>query len=449
MAVTDPDWRAHMIVMKFGGTSLADSEHIIHVGTVIKERIDLDPLVVVSAVGGVTDLLVEAVKKAGKGTVAFDAIHDVHYKIIEDLSLDETAFSLDFDEMKRILMGISYLREVSPRVEDMFVSFGERLCAKILARYLNSQNMTARMCPAYDYGLITDSTYGKAQVLDESYDEIESRMKEVEGIPVVTGFVGRDKQGNITTLGRGGSDYTASIFGAALDAEEIQIWTDVTGIMTADPTVVGTAGSIGHLSFKEAGELAYYGARVLHPSAILPAMKKGIQVKVLNTFAPDKSGTTITDHAVASDKGIKSIAYKENQVLINIESAEMFMAYGFLGRIAEIFGRHHVILDMISTSETTVSLTAAPGQNLKPALKEIGEFAEFDVDYGKAILCVVGEGIPEAEHVASRMLSVLEQEEVKLEMISQAKIGINIGVLINNEDISKAVEALHREFFED
>ena len=201
------------------------------------------------------------------------------------------------------------------------------------------------------------------------------------------------------------------------------------------------------VSFKEAGELAYYGARVLHPSTILPAMKKGIRVRVLNTFAPDETGTTITDHSVSSDKGIKSIAYKENQVLINIESTQMFMAHGFLGKIANVFAECQVILDMISTSETTVSLTAAPGKNLEPALKEIEGFAEIEVDYGKSILCVVGEGIPQVGNVASRMLSVLEKENITLEMISQAKIGINISVLINDEDIDKAVNALHNEFF--
>jgi len=436
-----------MIVMKFGGTSLGDSERITHVGKIITKHLDRNPLIVVSAIGDVTDLLLEAVKKAGQGQVEFDAIHDKHYKIIEDLSLDETAFSLDFDDMKRILMGISYLREVSPRVEDMFVSFGERLSAKILARYLTLQGTEARMFPAYDCGLITDSTYGNAKVLNESYDAIRLNMKDVHEVPVVTGFIGKDRDGNITTLGRGGSDYTASIFGAALNAEEIWIWTDVTGIMTADPAVISEAGSIGHLSFREAGELAYYGARVLHPATIMPAMKKGIRVRVLNTFAPDQPGTTITEHAVSHEKGVKSIAYKENQALIHIDSARMFMAYGFLAKIADIFARYRVILDMISTSETTVSLTAAPGQDIEPALKEIEEFADFEVDYGKTILCVVGEGIPGVGNVASRMLSVLEKANIILEMISQAKIGINISVLINDEDIDKAVKVLHKEFF--
>jgi len=437
-----------MIVMKFGGTSLGNTERIKGVGEIIRKHLDRDPLVVVSAVGGVTDLLVEVLKKAGEGTVAFDEVHDIHYRIIEDLSLDETVFSMDFDEMKRILIGISYLREVSPRVEDMFLSFGERLSAKILARHLTRTGVEARMCPAYDYGLLTDSTFGNARVLEESYREIPKRIKDVEGVPVVTGFIGKDRNGNITTLGRGGSDYTASIFGAALGAEEIQIWTDVTGIMTADPSVIERAESIEHLSFREAGELAYYGARVLHPSTIMPALKKGIRVRVLNTFDPDKPGTVITEHAVSSERGIKSIAYKENQVLINVESTEMFMAYGFLARIAEAFARHRVVLDMISTSETTVSLTAAPGQEIEAALREIESFASVEVDYGKTILCVVGERIPEAGNVASRMISALEREGIKLEMISQAKIGINISVLINDEDIEKAVKALHAEFFE-
>ncbi|MFH1709242.1 MAG: aspartate kinase [Planctomycetota bacterium] len=439
-----------MIIMKFGGTSLGDADRIKGVCRIVKSRLKRKPVVVVSAIGQVTDHLFDALRDAVRGTVDFDRIHNTHSEVVAQLGLDEGAIEHDFNDMKRILVGISYLKELSPRVEDMFVSYGERLSARIVAAYFNKEGIPARLCPAFEYGLLTDSNYGKAAVLPEAYAEIVQRMAGVKEVPVITGYIGRDRQGNITTLGRGGSDYTAAVYGAALGAEEIQIWTDVTGVMTADPTVVKEAVSIPHLSFAEAGELAYYGARVLHPNTIVPAMEKGIRVRVLNTFAPEEEGTAITAKATKDDHkaGIKSIAYKENQTLVNIASPRMFMAAGFLERIAHVFGQHRAVIDMISTSETTVSLTVGPNQDMGPIQRDLEEFATAEVQYGKCILCVVGEGIPDGLRAAARMIGTLESAGVRMEMISQARIGINVSVLIDDKQIDKAVKALHKEFFE-
>ncbi|MBI4613604.1 MAG: aspartate kinase, partial [Planctomycetes bacterium] len=265
---------------------------------------------------------------------------------------------------------------------------------------------------------------------------------------VTTGFIGKTPAGEITTLGRGGSDFSAALFGERLAAEEIQIWTDVDGVMTADPRVVPAARLLDTLSFEEASELAYYGAKVLHPATIVPAIKKNIPVRVLNTMRPEIRGTTIVRAGVKAPTVAKSIATKKNIHVINITSLRMLLAHGFLARIFEIFDRYQVVIDMVATSEVSVSVTTDSERNLEPALAEIRGFAEVEHRSGRTILYLVGHGLRETAGIASVFFQTLADAGVNIEMISQGSTRINIGIIIQDGDAARAVQTLHRRFFE-
>jgi aspartate kinase len=266
-------------------------------------------------------------------------------------------------------------------------------------------------------------------------------------VPVVTGFLARDREGNITTLGRSGSDLTATYLGAAVDAEEVEIWTDVDGVMSADPSVEPDARSIEMLSFEEASELAYYGARVLHPTTIVPAVRRNVPVRVLNTYAPGLPGTVILAKATPSPQVVKSIVYKENLYLITIASTGMLMQAGFMARIFSVFEDHGISVDMVATSEVTVSLTVDSSRNLNAAVKELGHFADVTVERDKTLVAVVGTGIKETRGVAAKLFSAIAKTGVNVQMISQGATKINVSFLVDNKDIRKVVRALHVTFF--
>ena len=281
-----------MIIMKFGGSSLGTAEAIQNIFGIVRGRVDRDPVLVVSAHAGVTDSLVEIARTAPGGDADTSTIEDLHHRLLDGLDLPVDLLDEQLGEMADLVRGMKLVSEASPRVRDLLLSFGERCSARVLAAYFNQQGLRAQAVDAFEVGLRTDGNFGRARpVADDG--RIAENISKVEGIPILTGFLGRDADGNITTLGRNGSDYSAALFGNALDAEEIQIWTDVDGVMTADPRLVEGAQPIPIMSFGEASELAYYGGKVLHPATILPAMEKSIPVRVLNTHSADKPGTVI------------------------------------------------------------------------------------------------------------------------------------------------------------
>ncbi|MFZ8849657.1 MAG: aspartate kinase, partial [Thermoproteota archaeon] len=343
--------------MKFGGTSVGSAERIINLSKIVKDNIDKNPIVVVSAFNGVTDHLINLAYNALKGEVNLDWIVERHLKAIEELGLSFEIVKDEFNELEIVLKGISYLKEVNPRILDLVMSFGERISSKIVAEYLKETGINAKQFNAYDIGLITDSNFGNAEVLEQSYENINKHLSSLKDcIPVITGFIGEDPKGRITTLGRGGSDYTATIIGAAMNVEEVQIWTDVDGVMTADPKVCPNAKIIEMLTYEEAHELAYFGAKVLYPKTILPAKKKNIPIRILNSFNPSKKGTYIVPD-VKRERKVIAIVSKKNINVINIHDPKMSLAHGYLYRIFEVFNKHKMPVDLISTSEVNVSLT--------------------------------------------------------------------------------------------
>ncbi|MDO8741157.1 MAG: lysine-sensitive aspartokinase 3 [Candidatus Woesearchaeota archaeon] len=439
-----------MIVMKFGGTSVGSAERIKIVHDIVKSRLDRDPIVVVSAVGGITDKLINTANLAFQGgdySAILNEIKEKHYTIIKELGLGNSLVQDKLDEFEQLIGRIAKYREVTTETMDLVQSFGERMSARIVAAYMTKHGMEAEAHDAYDVGLVTNDNFGGAEPLPESEEQMRMHLSDKKAIPIITGFIGKTSGGAITTLGRGGSDYSAAIVGAALNVEEIQIWTDVNGIMTTDPKIVKEAKTIDKVSFNEAAELAYFGAKVLHPKTILPAMRKNIPVRVLNTYEPSNEGTLIVNEPSRSEKIAKAIAVKRNITVITINSTRMIDAYGFLAKIFDIFRKYHVVVDMVSTSEVSVSVTVDKKDNLDKAIVELNRFATVNIEENKSIVCVVGEGLHHIPNVVGPLFSVLGRNNINIEMISQGASEINIGFVVKAEDAENAVRALHKEFF--
>jgi aspartate kinase len=437
-----------MIVMKFGGTSVGDAERIRTVAGLVRARQDRSPVVVVSAHAGVTNLLVDLANRALKGPTGVGEFRDRHREILEGLGLSRDLLQEEIEDLRSLLKGITLVGELTPRSLDCIMSFGERCSARVVAEAFRASGLPARACNAYDMGLLTDSRFGSANPLESCYEGLGRRLREVQGVPVVTGFVGKDRQGNITTLGRGGSDYSAAVVGRAVAAEEIQIWTDVDGVMSADPKMCPRARSLPVLSFAEASELAYYGAKVVHPSTMIPAIKANIPVRVLNTYRPEHPGTVIVARAPASGEAVKSIAHRAHLSLITVTSSRMLLQPGFMARLFEVFGRHEVVIDMVATSEVTVSLTTDSRRDFRAAIAELREFADCEVEEKQAVVCAVGEGLRDSRDAVAALFDTLREAGVRLRMVSFAASNVNVSVLVPEREVERAVRALHARFFE-
>jgi aspartate kinase len=448
-----------MIVCKFGGTSVQDAEALKRLAAIISARHSQHPVVVSSAMGKTTDQLLEVARKAaeGKRQEALDLLAKIKEKHIKEAQKLEIATSEDwvletingsFKEMRDLVRGLSALGELTPRIMDAMASFGERLSTTIITEFLEKQGMPAQLMDSRKC-IITDDNFTRANPLFEASEaaiiEHFGPVLKSGKIPVFQGFVGRTHDGIITTIGRGGSDFSAAIVGAALGADDIQIWTDVDGIMTTDPRMVKEARRIRSISFDEAAELAYFGARVLHPATIIPAVRKKIPVHVLNSYKPEQDGTLISDEAPPSENPVKAIAYKSGITVVNVTSTRMLMAFGFLKKIFEIFDHYKVPVDVVATSEVSVSLTVDETSELWDIVTELKKIGEVNVEGSKSIVCCVGDNlknIPGVPHIAFSAL-----QDIKIQMISQGASAINITFVIDDDSLPSAVGGLHDAFF--
>ncbi len=453
-----------MIVMKFGGTSVEDSGAMRNVASIVRRNIVRRPLVVASACAGVTNALIalaRSAREAGKEK-ALDRLEDLrlrHRKIAHDLFAGEVLFTVQsqvdalLDELRDLVKSIAILGELTDRSLDTFAGFGERLSTLLLFHHMKQEGMPCVLVNAQEV-MITNAEYTRAAPM---FAEINRRAREIiaprleTGQVVVTqGFIGATAERIPTTIGRGGSDYSAAILGAALDAEEIQIWTDVDGVMTSDPSVIPEARVIEEMTFREAAELAYFGAKVLHPATILPAVQKNIPVRVLNSRRPDVPGTVIVARGGENgERVVKSIAYKEGITLITITSTRMLMMHGFLARVFEVFASHGTSVDVIATSEVSLSLTVDSRSNLDAISVELKKIAEVEEEHDKAIFCVVGEGLKKTRGIVSTVFSVLDREDIPVSMISLGASEINVTFVVDGKDIQRTAQALHRAFFPD
>jgi aspartate kinase len=451
-----------MIVMKFGGTSVENAAAIRNVANIIITNADRVPLVVSSACAGVTNALLRLATSsqiAGRDQALEQAeqLRTRHRKIAHELFSGDVLFTVQsqidamFDELRDIVKSVSILGELTDRSRDTFAGFGERLSTLLLTHCLRREGVPAVLVQAGDV-MITDADYTKAV---PQFDVINKKAKEVflpllqsRQIVVTQGFIGATPGGIATTIGRGGSDYSAAIFGAALGVEEIQIWTDVDGVMTSDPSLIKDARVIDVMSFREAAELAYFGAKVLHPATIQPAVRENIPVRVLNSRRPDLPGTVIVrEGSTSRTNAVTSIAYKEGITLVTITSTRMLMMHGFLARIFDIFAAHRKSVDVVATSEVTISLTVDNTIGLDEIFEEIREIADVERKDNQAIFCVVGENLRSKKGVISRMFAVLEENDIAVELISLGASEVNVTAVISGKDIRRTAEVLHREFF--
>ncbi len=439
-----------MLVMKFGGTSVGSAERIRNVASIVESAQKKRPIVVVSAVTKMTDALIALANECTKGKESsLQKILDTHAAILSDLALPGNLLDEDIAELRLLIAQAKKSKKLDAKSFDHFQSFGERMSSKIVAAHLDSAGMKARAFNAWDVGMITTDSFGSAEPLESSYASISKHLLALDVIPVITGFLGKTKKGEITTLGRGGSDYTGAIVGAATNAESIQIWTDVNGIMTTDPRIVPNARTIPELAFEEACELAYFGAKVLHPKTILPAMGKNIPVQVLNTFEPKNKGTTIVSTFGSRKKSaaaVEALSYKKNIIIIHINSPAFFDGSGLMSGIFSIFEKYKKSVDVVSTSVVSVSLTVDSDDKVDDIVRELSKFGTIDVVKDKAIVCAVG-GRSNVAKVAGTIFGVLGKHGISVEMISQASSGISITFVVNNSDAQKAIALLHKEFF--
>ncbi len=438
------------VVLKFGGTSVGSADAIRRAAGIVERALPEHPVVVVSAVGGITDRLLRLASTAASGGESQPLENEIvekHRALVGELDLDPGLLDPWLTELRDLSRGLALLREASPRTLDRLASLGERMSARLIAAHLTSRGVTARAIDAWDAGLVTDARFGCARPLPEASARIAAALAPVAEVPVITGFLGREPCGGITTLGRGGSDYSASIFGAAIGAREVQIWTDVDGVLTADPRQVKSARPVPVLSFAEAAELAFFGAKVLHPATMVPAVRAGIPIRVLNTWRPDEPGTRVVGRLAAGERGIKSIATKGHIAAVNVVASEMMFQYGFLERIADVFARHEVVVDVIATSEVSVALTVDEAARLDPVVADLTTFSEVSVVRDLALVSVVGEELRDGMGVQARVFGTLAELGVRAEMASYGATRNNLSLVIPRARLGEVQEALHARLF--
>jgi aspartate kinase len=453
--------REKLVVMKFGGTSVEDAAAMERTAEIVRGRRQrgLETVVVVSAMAKVTDLLLVAAAAAGRGDKAGALAIGArlrHRHIDTGAALMEAerfarvqqVLHTEFDALDDLLRGISAVGELTPRTNDLVVSFGERLSSRMVAEAfeqhgLEGAHVDARSC------IVTDSTYGKAVPQEAA---IEAKLAEIVlplivagKTPVMGGFIGSNAEGITTTLGRGGSDFTAALVGGGLHAGAIEIWTDVNGIMTTDPRICPDALRVKTISFEEAAELAYFGAKVLHPATILPAVQKSIPVWVLNSRNAENEGTKITAMAAKCASPFKSIAAKKKLTIIDVVASRMLMSHGYLKAVFDVFDKYKCAIDMVSTSEVSISLSVDSNQQLPEICSELSKIADVKMEGHKALVCLVGEDIRGHNGIAGQVFSAISHVNVR--MISQGASEINMSFMIDEEDVEEAVRSLHRVFF--
>ena len=447
-----------MIVMKFGGSSVESADAINRVVSIVNERAARRPVVVVSAMGKTTNKLLAIADEAVKGhrTKALEMTRDLHLFHVEHarhLILREEQDGFEqliwdhFKDLEDLIKGLSVLGELTPRSIDAVSAFGERLSSLIVAQAFRHRGIPAQHVDSREL-IVTDHRHTQAAPLyPQTYERLSVEIPPLaaQGVVVMGGFIGATEEGITTTLGRGGSDFTAAILGAGIGAEEIQIWTDVDGMLTCDPRVCDGGHRVKTISFAEAAELAYFGAKVLHPATVVPAIEKNIPVLILNSRRPDVPGTRIIKDSVHTGNVAKSIACKRGIVLLNIVSTRMLMAHGFLHRIFEVFDRYATPVDMVATSEVSVSMTIDNAANLDAICRELRAFSDVTVEQDQALVCLVGENIRHTPGVASRVFRALD--DVNIRMISQGASLLNLSIVVAEADLKRSVNALHEEFF--
>lgn len=443
--------------MKFGGTSVQDAEAFERVAKIVAAQ--TSPVVVTSAMSKVTDALLGAFELAKKDEYqqGFDSLQphfERHREVAKTLLTDEqqAKFSDELEKSKLELSDI--LQRVTRRslplqlLKDVVVSYGEQLSSHLLAEVCKAKGLNARHADSRRL-IVTDDEHGSATpIWNETEKLIQLELQpliDAGEIPVMGGFIAASRSGETTTLGRGGSDYSAALVGASLRASVIQIWTDVTGVLTTDPRIVPEAKTLSVLSYEEASELAYFGAKVLHPKTIQPAVDFSIPVRVCNSHQPREAGTMILAESGVSTNKIKSIAYKKGITILRISSARMLGSYGFMSAIFQIFERHRTVIDVISTSEVSLALTIDNADSLEQVVKDLERLGKVEIEANNAVICIVGEGLRTTSGLASKIFSTIKN--VNISLISHGASSVNLTFVVKEAEVANVVKSLHAEFF--
>ena len=449
-----------MIVCKFGGTSVGDAQAIARTASIIAGRRERQPVVVVSALGGATNMLLRIAEQSAKGQLigalsAVEALRDRHLKQTETLLRDDATACADisgelsamFDELAALAEALKTLGDLTPRSLDAIASLGEQLSSVLVVAAFRAHGLPAEHVDARQV-MITDAQYTRAEPQPDAIAEAAQRlimpMVRAGSIPVMGGFIGSAQgTGVTTTLGRGGSDYSASLVGAALQAEAIEIWTDVDGMLTADPRVVPDARLIERIGFDEASELAAFGAKVLHPNTIAPAVMRGIPVWVLNSARPEGTGTLITFDSPR--RPVTAIAGKSGVTLLKVRSPRMLLTEGFMRTLFEVFERHHTSVDVVATSEVSVSVTIDDASRLEALVIDLRSLGDVTMERNRGIVSIVGNGLSDGGSAMATALSAIG--ELRVHMLSLSSSGINLTVVVDGEQVNPAMQRLHRAFF--
>jgi aspartate kinase len=447
-----------VIVCKFGGTSVGDAVAIARTATIIAGRRERQPVVVVSALGGTTNQLLQIAEQASRGQLigalrAVEGLRDRHLtqtsKLLGGSEADDVCNELSamFDELAALAEALRTLGDLTPRSLDTIASLGEQLSSVLVVAAFRKHGLPAEHVDAREV-MITDANFTRAEPQTEAIGEAAQRIVmpliRAGKIPVMGGFIGSSQGSGITTtLGRGGSDYSASLIGAALQAEAIEIWTDVDGMLTADPRVVQGAQLIERIGFEEASELASFGAKVLHPNTIAPAVMRGIPVWVLNSSKPEGTGTLITFDAPR--RSVTAIAGKSGVTLIKVRSPRMLLTEGFMRTLFDVFARHQTSIDVVATSEVSVSVTIDDATNLEALAVDLRQLGDVTIERNRGIVSIVGSGLSDGGTAMAKALGAIG--ELRVHMLSLSSSGINLTVVVDGEQVPPAMRRLHDAFF--
>jgi aspartate kinase len=451
-----------VIIIKFGGTSVGDADRVANAIDIVAERQDRQPIVVVSALAGVTNDLVAASEAARESDI--DRVNAIIARVRqrhEDVAMRLVQQKFDFfesfikqldkqiEQIHTILKGIALLGEITPRARDKVTAIGEKLSSVLFAYSMMMRAVPGEHVDSEEV-VITDDRFGEASPLMDETRQAAQRvllpLVERKLIPVMGGFIGSTRDGATTTLGRGGSDYSAAIVGAAVGAEEIQIWTDVDGMMTCDPRLIPGAKVIDRISYVEAAELAWFGAKVLHPKTIAPAVAQKIPVRVLNTHNVVSPGTLVTEQGDELDHGPRAIALKRNISVVQMTSSRMLGAHGFLARLFAVFEELAISVDLITTSEVSVSVTIDETHDLAELVEELQPIADVEVLDGRCIIAIVGRHLMKDAEVGARIFHAMRG--LNMSMFSLGTSGLNLSIVVDDADADRAVRAVHRALFE-
>ena len=454
-----------MIIMKFGGTSVKNAAAFKNVASIIKNNLHKNPLIVLSAMAGVTNILEESVQNAvnqmkddvNKAIIKLKATHNdtISELFSGDPEKKQALENILADEMKKLealLSATGTIKIESTDLSHAILSIGEIISSSIMTSLLQTMDIPAKFVDAR--GIMITTNQNNEIVPVPEIIEVEAQKQilphmENGSIVITQGFIGATSEGAPTTLGRNGSDFSAALLGAALHVEEIQIWTDVNGILTADPTIIKSARPLEFMTFDEACELAYFGARVLYPSAIQPALEKDIPVRVLNSSEPQSAGTLIVNHNQYRHKSlVKSIAYKEGITLLTVKSTQLLLSTKLLSELFQFLTKRGMRVYAVSKSAIKLSLTVENNSKLESILNDFRFSGKLKIERSKAIVSIVGENMKRNPDISWEVIKMLKEAQVNIELISQFAGQISFMFIIDEKDIDKTVKLLHANYIE-